>query len=469
MCVFVCSFTSLGSMVCVPSPCYSWLGFLVCVLVPRHSWLGFVVLVPRPSWLGFVVHVFVSSSTCLGSAMRVLVPRQSWMGFEVLVFVCSFTRLGSMVHVLSTRHSWLGFVARVPVPRQSWLGFLVRVFVGSFTSLGSVVCVLSPSPSWLGFVVCVLVPRRSWLGFGVCGACAPSNLAGVRGAFVCAPLFLPRVCGPCVSSAMLAFSGLAAPSGRCCPAPPPWLWPAACFSDVPCGPASVCRASSGPVALGAAVGCPVAVVPSLPGSPRCTLHVTPSVFVFVAVRGTWRPTKKRPLVPACRPVWTWAASASYPFRAPGVVSGGSLWCRSWAECAAVVLCVWTRSLTRPVSRTVRLAAGLSASAPGLFCVDAGTSLCGLEGNTPRSLGYVCVRVRPGRVGRDGPDTPPYRPSWQVRLLQIFYYSTIERALHTPESKGEVTLKMAPALQLCLDSAHRGIVCAFVKSYLMDHC
>ena len=42
----------------------------------------------------------------------------------------------------------------------------------------------------------------------------------------------------------------------------PWLWPAACLSGVPCGPASVRRSSSGPVALGAPVSFPVAVVPS---------------------------------------------------------------------------------------------------------------------------------------------------------------------------------------------------------------
>ena len=55
----------------------------------------------------------------------------------------------------------------------------------------------------------------------------------------------------------------------------------------------------------------------------------------------------------------------------GVVPGGSPRRQSWAACAAVVLRVWTRSLTRPVSRTVRLAAGCLAGAPGLR-VDAGT-------------------------------------------------------------------------------------------------
>ena len=61
-----------------------------------------------------------------------------------------------------------------------------------------------------------------------------------------------------------ALSEFAAPGGPCCLAPgqKPWLSPAACLSGVPRGPALVRRASSGPVALGAPVGFPVALVPS---------------------------------------------------------------------------------------------------------------------------------------------------------------------------------------------------------------
>ena len=63
--------------------------------------------------------------------------------------------------------------------------------------------------------------------------------------------------------------------------------------------------------------------------------------------------------------------------------------------------MWTRSLTRPVSRTVRLATVDSAGAPGLFRVDADTAPFGSEDATPGSR--VCVRVRAllGRVGRAG--------------------------------------------------------------------
>ena len=61
-----------------------------------------------------------------------------------------------------------------------------------------------------------------------------------------------------------ALPGFAAPGGRCGLAPVlvPWFWPAACPSGVPRGPALMRRTSSGPVALGAPVGFPVAVVPS---------------------------------------------------------------------------------------------------------------------------------------------------------------------------------------------------------------
>ena len=85
----------------------------------------------------------------------------------------------------------------------------------------------------------------------------------------------------------------------------------------------------------------------------------------------------------------------------GVVPGGSLRLRSWAACAAVVWRLWTRSLTRPVSRTVRLATGDSAGAPGLFRVDADTAPFGSENATPGSRACVRVRALLGRFGRAG--------------------------------------------------------------------
>ena len=85
----------------------------------------------------------------------------------------------------------------------------------------------------------------------------------------------------------------------------------------------------------------------------------------------------------------------------GVVSGGSLRLWSWAASAAVVWRAWTRSLTRPVSRTVRLATGESAAAPGLVRVDAHTAPFRSEDATPGSCACVRVRALLGRVGQAG--------------------------------------------------------------------
>ena len=93
----------------------------------------------------------------------------------------------------------------------------------------------------------------------------------------------------------------------------------------------------------------------------------------------------------------WARSASYPLGAP---RWGCPWRGSPASVLGCVRCggwrVWIQSLTRPVSRTVRLSTGDSAGAPGLFRVDAGSSPC-------RSVDATGVRVLvpPGRVGRAG--------------------------------------------------------------------
>ena len=62
--------------------------------------------------------------------------------------------------------------------------------------------------------------------------------------------------------------------------------------------------------------------------------------------------------------------------------------------------VWTRSLTRPVSLTVRRSTGDLAGAPGLFPVDADTSPCGSEDGTPDPVRVcVCSSVL---VGSGGP-------------------------------------------------------------------
>ena len=168
---------------------------------------------------------------------------------------------------------------------------------------------------------------------------------------------------------------------------------------MPRGPALVRRSSSGPVALGAPVGFPVAMVPSpIPGA------VAPGFTGWLRGARGGRP-RTGLIVPATGPCRGKGAR-----RAPrrtrsgprdGVVPGRSLRLRSWAACAAVVWRVWTRSLTRTFSRTVRLATGDSAGEPGLFRVDADTAPFGSEDATPASRACVLVRAMLCRVGRAG--------------------------------------------------------------------
>ena len=76
------------------------------------------------------------------------------------------------------------------------------------------------------------------------------------------PVVLSTFSRAAVRRVLCALPGFAAPGGRCGLATVlvPWLWPVACLSGVPRGPALVRRASSGPVALGAPVGLSVALV-----------------------------------------------------------------------------------------------------------------------------------------------------------------------------------------------------------------
>ena len=88
------------------------------------------------------------------------------------------------------------------------------------------------------------------------------------------PAVLGTLSRATVRRVLCALPGFAAPGRRCRLAPVlvPWLWPG--LSGMPRGPALVRRSSSRPIALGAPVGFPVAVVPSpdpgavAPGFPR---------------------------------------------------------------------------------------------------------------------------------------------------------------------------------------------------------
>ena len=164
-------------------------------------------------------------------------------------------------------------------------------------------------------------------------------------------------------------------------------------------PRVVRRASSGPVALGAPVGFPDALVP-FPSPGAFALGFTgwlrgarggrPRTGLIVPVAG---PRRGRGAGLAPRRARSGTRDGVVPDGSPPASVFGSVRCGGWR--------VWTRSLTRLVSRTVRLSTGDSAAAPGLFLVDADTSPCGSEDATPESP--VCVRVLAylGRVGRAG--------------------------------------------------------------------
>ena len=160
-------------------------------------------------------------------------------------------------------------------------------------------------------------------------------------------------------------------------------------------PHVVRRACSGPVVLGAPVGFPDAVVP-FPSPPACAPGFTGGLRGARGGRPRTGVIVPLPLAPAAARalgsllvVPARAAQWGCPWRVPTASVVGLGCC--------VGLPVWTRSLTRPVSRTVRPWTGDSAGAPGLIPPDAGTSLFGLEDATPGSR--TCVRSSwPRRAG-----------------------------------------------------------------------
>ena len=150
-------------------------------------------------------------------------------------------------------------------------------------------------------------------------------------------------------------------------------------------------ACSGPVALGAAVGLPDAVVP-FPNPEGFYSRISlPAENRAHCACGWPLPRQGR-----------WARSAWNQFGAP---RWGCPWRVPLASFSGCVRCgglrVCTRSLMRPVSRTVRHSTGDSVGAPALFRVDANTSSFGSEDATPGSR--ACLRVLDllGRVGRAG--------------------------------------------------------------------
>ena len=383
-CVCVC--------VCAPHlPRHSWLGFVVWVCV---FWIGFCLRPATPGWGVWVCVCLCARSVCTPPLLarvcgvsvcawaRVLAaPRHSWLGcWVVCVFVCALclypatpgrdvrcgcvclcSGFGCAPPLLAGALGCVCVCVRVSlVPRHSWLGCAVWVYV-----LGLSFGLRPATPGWgVGVWVCLCArsacnpplvaglcsvgacvwarvsaaPRHSWLVCSCAFVCALGLCPAPSGWGVwCVGWVSPGTCFcAVVRCGLCALPRFAAPGGRCCLAPVvvPWLWPAACLSGVPGGPALVRRASSGPVALSALVGFPDAVVPcpglgayapGFTGRLRGARGGRPGTGLFVPTRGRCRGsggglarrrTRSEPRV------W--------------LVSGGSLRRRSWAACAEVV-------------------------------------------------------------------------------------------------------------------------------------
>ena len=417
-----------------------------CVLLPATpGWVSLPLVVggSRHSWLGSAcgVGVWCVAVVCwwgCGWCVVWLVPRQSWRRS-----LCA-----------TPRHSWLGFAAagggRSPplLAGVCWRRWCVvcGVLLGSLATPGGGSCVLLPAtPGWVSLPLVVGGPRHSWLGSagggGVRALLGRVGRAGLLGAFWCASPFplaalsfcfawpppgwgCPSLFRCCCRSSLAGVCGVWV---GCCLAPVRVPWFVACCARSPglWHPAAV-AAWHLSVCLGcgrrrASLACLVAPrgAPRLvrSGRSRCSGRLSrrrgafphpgslrPRLY-WAAARGTRRPAENRAHC-ACR--WPpprqgrWARSASYPFGAP---RWGCPWRVPPASVLGCVRCggwrVWTRSLTRPVSRTVRLSTRDSAGAPGLFRVDADTSPCGSEDATPGSRACLRVLALLGRVGRAG--------------------------------------------------------------------
>ena len=322
-----CGFVCLGTVSAAPRHSWLCLGCVcVCVsapLVPRHSWLGcaawvcvFGLRFPlRPAALGWGVGVCV----CV-CPPRLYPATPGWGG--QCGCVCLGSGFGCAPPLLAGVLGCVCVCVRAPpVPRHSWLGCVVWVCVH-----GLGLRLRPAAPGWgvgVCLFVCALRLYPATPGWGV-----------RRG---CVGWVLPGTCSCAVVRCVLcALPGFAAPGGRCRLAPVrvPWFWPATCLSGVPCGPALVRRASSGPVTLGATVGFPDDVVPfPIPGA------CDPGFAGRLRGAHGGRPGTGL-FVPAACPCQG-RGSGLAPRRSrsgprDGVVPGGSLRRWSWAARAVVV-------------------------------------------------------------------------------------------------------------------------------------
>ena len=282
---------------CVAVVCWWGCGWCVVWLVPRHSWRRFLCATPRHSWLGFAAAGGGRFPPLLAGIR--LLRRCVVCGGGVLVglwLVCGVVGPSPLLAEVPVCYSpplLAGFRCRWwwAVPATPGWGPLAASVCGVWCVVGV------PRHSWRRFLCAT--PRHSWLGFAAArGGRSPPLLAGVRwrrwcacfawpgrtgrppgrvlvrltfsfGRFVfllclapsglglplslslllpflvgwglwCVGWLLPGTCSCAVVRCVLcALSGFVAPGGRRCLAPVrvPWLWPAACLSGVPRGPA----------------------------------------------------------------------------------------------------------------------------------------------------------------------------------------------------------------------------------------
>ena len=316
---------------CVALVCWWGCGWRVVWLVPRHSRRRFLCATPRHSWLGFAAAGGGRSPPLLAGVL--------WRRWCV---VCCWgpSPLLAEVPVCYSPPLLAGFRCRwwwaVPAtPGWGPLAAVVCVFclAGSGGPASRARCGAPHLFLWPLCLSALLGPLRAgvaplsfaavavprWLGFVVCGLAVAWHLFVCRGSLRVVRAL--RVCGtrrpsllgtcPC---ALVVAGGVP-------------LWRAS-------WPRVVRRASSGPVALGAPVGFPDAVVP-FPTPGACAPGFTGRLR---GARGG-RP-RTGLIVPAAGPRRGRGAGLA-PRRThsgprDGVVPGGSLRRRSWAACAAVV-------------------------------------------------------------------------------------------------------------------------------------
>ena len=195
-----------GSCVLLPAT-PGWVSLRLVVGGPRHSWLGSfggggvwcVVGVPRHSWRRFLCAT----------------PRHSWLGFAAAGGGRSPPLLaGVRWRRWCACFAWPGRAGRPPG----------RVVVRLTFSFGRSVFLLCLAPSGLGLPLSLSLLLPFLVGWGLW----------------CVGWLLLGTCSRAVVLCVLcALSRFVAPGGRRCLAPVrvPWLWPAACLSGVPRGPA----------------------------------------------------------------------------------------------------------------------------------------------------------------------------------------------------------------------------------------